>query len=189
MTTITSKIAKIVEETCKSKSNFFGYSAWTNHIQNVVIFAKQLAEKMQADVEVVELAALLHDYASVLDKKLYPEHHIHGARLARELLEKYNYPPEKISKIENAILSHRGSKDIKRQAIESEILASADAMAHFTNLESLFYLAFVTKGMKIEEGREFVMGKLNRSWNKLLPEAKEIIAPFYEGAEKLFGRE
>lgn len=188
MSKITSEISRIVEQACKLEDNIFGYSAWSHHIVNVVEFSKLLADKLNADEEVVELAALLHDYASVLDKKLYPEHHLHGSRLARELLEKYDYAEEKIVKIEHAILTHRGSKNIKRETMEAEILASADAMAHFSNIDSLLYLAYKSKNMDVDEGRNFLLGKLERSFNKILPEAKEIVLPLYDAAKILFSK-
>ncbi|NCN82751.1 MAG: HD domain-containing protein [Candidatus Pacebacteria bacterium] len=148
MSQVVSKIAKIVEDTCKSENNIYGFSAWTHHIQSVVAFSKKLAKKKQADVEVAVLAALLHDYAQISDSKLYSEHHVHSARLARELLENYKYPEQKISQVEHCILSHRGSREIPRETIEAEILASADSMAHFDNLDALFSLAFKVKKWK-----------------------------------------
>ena len=54
-------IEKEVEEKCKSENNIFGYGIWTHHILSVVKYSKMLAEKIGADVEVVEIAALLHD--------------------------------------------------------------------------------------------------------------------------------
>lgn len=186
MTKITSKISKVVEDACKSESNIYGYSAWTHHIQSVVVFSKQLAKKKHVDVEVAELAALLHDYAQIVDNKLYPEHHVHSARLARELLEEQKYQEEKIAKVEHCILSHRGSREILRESVEAEILASADSMAHFDNLDALFSLAFKVKKLETGAGREFVMKKLERSWKKLLPEAKEMVLPLYEAAKKIF---
>jgi HD superfamily phosphodiesterase len=186
MNSLISNIETIVEKACRSKKNTFGYSAWTHHIAKVVTFSKQLADMMHADSEVVELAALLHDYASIINKDFYQDHHVHGAHLAQQLLEKYNYPQEKIEQIEHCILSHRASKNIKRETIEAEIIASADAMAHFTNIPSLFSLAYTVKGLETEEGKVFVMEKLERSWKKLLPEAKEIIKPQYRAAKMLF---
>ena len=186
MRSILSIITKTVEAACKSENNIYGYSAWTHHIQSVVAFSKQLAEKKQADVEVAVLAALLHDYAQIADSTLYPEHHIHSARLARELLQKQKFPEEKIAQVEHCILSHRGSKEIPRETIEAQILASADSMAHFDNLDALYSLVFKVKKLETGEGRDFVMKKLARSWKKLLPEAKEVVLPLYEAAQTLF---
>jgi uncharacterized protein len=179
------EISNLVENTCKKDTNFFGITAWTEHILEVVKYAKILAKQLKADEEVVELAALLHDFASVSNKDWYPEHHINGARLAREILESYQYPEEKIKMVEHAILTHRGSKTIKRETVEAEILASADSMAHFDNIPSLFRLAYKVKNMEVAEAKVFILGKLERSYAKLLPEAKLVVLPQYEAAKLL----
>lgn len=183
------EIAKIVESACKKETNYFGYGAWEHHILHVVKYAKIIARKINADEEVVEIAALLHDYASVLSYDMYEDHHIHGARLAEDILKKYNYPDEKIEQIKHCILSHRGSKQIKKLSNEALCIADADSMAHFDAIPSLFYLAFLSHKMGINEARGWLMGKLERSWNKLSPEAKELIKDKYEASKLLLKKE
>lgn len=181
------KISQLVEDACKKATNPFGYGDWQYHICSVLKNAKILAKKLKADEEIVEISALLHDYAGILNIELYPDHHIHGAKLAKEILEKYNYPKEKIAKIQHCILAHRGSKNIPQETLEAKIIASADAMAHFYNIPSLMYLAFVEYKMNIDEGAKFVLEKLERSWKKLtLPEAKEMVREKYEAVKKLW---
>ena len=114
-------------------------------------YAKILSKKLDADEEICEIAALLHDYASIVNKDWYPEHHIHSARLAEEILSKYNYPKEKIEAVKHCIMSHRASKNIPQETIEAKIIASADSMAHFDNVRSLLYLAFAVHKMDIEQ--------------------------------------
>ncbi|MFH0857011.1 MAG: HD domain-containing protein [bacterium] len=180
------KIKNLVEGACRRETNPFGYGDWEYHILSVVANGKILAEKLGADMEIVELAALLHDYAGILNIDFYPEHHIHGARLAEEILEKYNYPKEKIAKIQHCILAHRGSIDIPQETIEAKIICSADAMAHFDNIHSLMYLAFVEYKMNIDKGTHFVLDKLRRSWGKIsLPDARDIVKGKYEAAKKI----
>lgn len=108
----------------KKETNYFGYQAWTHHISYVVKNAKLLARELKADEEIVELAALLHDYASILNKDWYPEHHRHGVRLAGKILKNYGYPKEKIEKVKHCILAHRASRKIAKKTIEAKILAS-----------------------------------------------------------------
>ncbi len=174
------EVANLVEEACKKETNYFGYGAWSHHIYFVAKYAKMLAKELGADEEVCELAALLHDYASVLNKDWYPQHHIHSARLAQEALSKFNYPQEKIEQVKHTILTHRASQGIKQDTLEAKILASADAMAHFAGVNSLLYLAFVIHGKDINEGTQWVLSKLERSWKKLIPEAKDIIKDKYD---------
>ena len=183
------EIKKLVEEACKKETNPFGYRAWHDHVLPTVKYPKILAKKLGADEEVVEIASLLHDYAGIVSKDMYAEHHDHGAKLAEEILKKYNYPQDKIEMVKHCIYAHRASQKIPRETKEAEIVAVADSMAHFENVSSLLYLAYVKHKMDGEEGRKWVLAKLGRSWEKLIPEAKEIIRNKYKAVKKVLSVE
>lgn len=184
---IIDEIKKLVEEECKKDSNIFGDEIWSYHILSVVEFAKILAKRMNADHEIVEIAALLHDYAGIKYGDRYEAHHILGAEEAEKILKGFNYPQEKIEKIKHCIYAHRGSKSITRETVEAECVASADAMAHFDRIPSLLYFAFFRVGMNVDEGTKYVRRKLERSWSKLIPEAKEIVKDKYEASMLILG--
>jgi len=169
-----------VKKECGKETNFFGMSAYNYHFVSMVKYAKQLAKETGADMEIVEIAAWLHDIGSILGD--YKNHHISGAEHAGKLLAKYNYPEDRIEQIKHCILAHRGSKDIKRETIEAECIADADARSHFDNIAALFNLASVVRKLEINEARTFVKEKLQRSWKKLTPRAKAVIKPKYETA-------
>ena len=133
---VTKNVKLKVKTACFNKANIFGPSAW-DHIQAVVKYAKLLATKRKADIEICELSAWLHDYASLQDKKYYKDHHIHGARLAEEFLTDLNYPKVKIEKIKHCILTHRGSINKNKNTVEAEILADADAMAQGNQITTI----------------------------------------------------
>jgi len=181
------KIAKIVETACKQETNYFGYGIWNHHILLVVKYAKLMAEKIEADEEIVEIAALLHDYASVKDYELYENHHLHGAELAEQVLKEFNYPQNRIEQVKYCILCHRGSKTAQKLTKEALCVADADSMAHFDSISSLFYLAFFSHKMNINEANNWLMQKLERSWNKLSPQAKNIIESKYEASKLMLG--
>lgn len=180
---IVEKIRKLVEEECRKDKNFFGDEIWTYHILSVVKYGKFLARKLDADEEIVEIAALLHDIASIKDKDNYENHHLLGAEEAEKILKGFKYPQEKIEKVKHCIYAHRGSKSINRETLEAKCVASADAMAHFDGIPALLYLVFVRFGMDMVEGTKWLKDKLDRSWSKLLPEAKEIIKDKYEATK------
>ena len=73
-------LQKEIKERCESPSNFFGKDSYY-HIKSVVKNATILAKEYEADVEVVIIAAWLHDIASITSYELYEDHHIHGASL------------------------------------------------------------------------------------------------------------
>jgi nucleoside triphosphatase YtkD len=186
-TEIINTISTIVEEQCKSKGNIFGYEIWTYHINVVVKHAKILARKLDANEELVEIAALLHDYASVKDKNMYEEHHIYGVIEAEKILKELDYPQEKIEVIKDCILCHRGSVRKDQKTKEAVCVASADAMAHIDQVPSLLHLAYHNRNMDVKEGAEWVSRKIERSFNKLCPEAKEIMKEKYESAKVVLG--
>lgn len=182
---IIDQIANIVETACKSDSNIYGYGIWSHHILYVVKYAKLLAQKLGADDEVVEIAALLHDYAGIKDRALIEEHHIHGAVEAENLLRRYGYPEQKVQLVKDCILSHRGSVVLEKRTAEAECVASADAMAHIFQVPSLLHLAYVKHGMDIEEGRIWVLKKIERSVSKLNPTASELIWEHYQKVKEV----
>lgn len=179
---ITKKVEKIVHEVCKSDKNIHGYTAWTHHISVVRDLALKLAEKFNADKEIVELAALLHDIGSVSKAEWLEEHNIHGAKRAKEILEELHFPKDKIEKVVHCVYAHRASRDIPRETIEAEIIASADAMSHIEMVYQLLHHAYISRKMEVEEGREWVLRKIKKSWNKLMPAGQEMMREKYEAS-------
>jgi HD superfamily phosphodiesterase len=183
-TLLIEEVAVIVEAACASPSNAFGYGIWTHHIQHVVRYGRLLAQQRGADSEIVELAALLHDYAGVKDFALYPNHHIHGPIEAEKVLSVLGYPPEKIAAVKYCIANHRGSVPGDRQTLEAQCLADADAMAHIGQVPSLMRMVFVERGLDIDEGTRWVREKLERSWQKLSAPAQAMMREYYTAALK-----
>lgn len=183
-------VIKIIEEEVKKRCNSYenkcGYGAWTHHIKAVVDNSILLANKFGGDVEVVTLAALLHDIASVTKEEYKEEHHIYGAEIAGGLLNDLNYDKKKIELIKKCILNHRGSRLTAKTTIEEVCVADADAMAHFDNIPSLFSLVYKEMNLSIDDGTKFVKDKLQRSYNKLSDESKEFYKNKYDSAMNIF---
>ena len=169
---IINKIKVEIRNRCDSPDNFFGIGSY-EHIESVAKHAVELANYYDADIEICEIAGWLHDIASITDYSLYEEHHIHGANIAEEILQFYNYPKDKIELVKLCILNHRGSVPKEKITKEEICVADADAISHYDTLPSLFYLAFVQRKLDIDEGITFVKSKLDRSYNKMSNESKE----------------
>lgn len=107
------------------------------HIRAVADNAAKLAKQFGADEEVVIIAAWLHDVASITDYNLYEEHHIHGAKMAKEILEKFDHDKEKTAQVQSCVLNHRGSISGERLSLEELCVADADAIPHFDNVPSI----------------------------------------------------
>ena len=177
-TDILQYLQKEVHTRCKLPTNKFGMGCY-HHIEAVVKNAEVLAEKYHADKEVVMIAAWLHDIASITDYALYEEHHIHGAEIAYEILTKLSYDASKITMVQSCIRSHRGSVHMDKNSVEELCVADADAISHFDSVPSLLYLTYVERQMCIEEGKQFVKGKLERSFCKLSEGSKEFYREKY----------
>lgn len=173
------EVRKFVEEECKKEtSNYRG--AWEAHIIPVVSYSKLLVEKFNADKEIVEIAAWLHDIGSIIYGR--ENHHITSSEIAEKKLIELGCDADIIEKVKYCIFVHRGSLGFKRETKEAEIIAEADSMAHFDSIDGLFKSAFVDGKMSLPEARVYVREKLERSWNKLSQESKQIIRLKYEAA-------
>ena len=154
---------------CEAYNKKYGYDFWNDHIKYVVKNSVELAQKYGADVEIVELGALLHDIAMPSEIGSREEHNIYGTQIADELLSKLNYPVARKERVKECVLRHRGSKDLPRNTIEEQCVADADVIAHFDCIPSIFHLAFGKNDMdmSIKDGTEFVKKKLERDFSKL----------------------
>lgn len=185
MEEIIKSVYEEVKRRCLLPSNEYGIGAWDHHIELVYKIALKIHKEYQADHNIVALAALLHDVASVTNKAFYENHHIIGAEIAKEILEPLNVKEEQINHIQKCILNHRGSVIKEKNTREEICIADADAMAHFYSVPSLLRMVYVERNMSIDEGAEFVANKLERSYKKLTPEGKALIEPHYEASKIL----
>jgi uncharacterized protein len=182
------KVREFVEEECKKPGAKYDYDLVVFHLIPVVKYSLKLAEKLNADREIVELAAWLHDIGSVIYGR--ENHHVTGIEVAEQKLKEFGYPQEKIEKIKECIKTHRGSQAIVPETTEARIIAEADAMSHFDTLPGLFRACYCFENKKSQgEARDSVKQKLKNSYNKLSKEAKEIIYPKYKAAMLLLGGE
>lgn len=135
------------------------------HINPVVEIACKMAKDLNANIQIVEIAAYLHDITKMLgDRK---NHHITGAKYAEQFLSKYKMDKEFIIEIKKCIIKHRGTYEFTRDTLEEKIIATADAVAHIEHPLTLFYAWYGRRQCQIDEGADGIISKLQRSWNKI----------------------
>ncbi|WP_394699303.1 HD domain-containing protein [uncultured Sphaerochaeta sp.] len=183
-----SNLERLVETACASPNNQFGYGIWTHHIKPMISIAQNLAKNYGADIQIVTFATMLHDLAGIEDATKSEQHHIFGAQRAKEILSTYGYPQDKIAQVMSCILKHRGSIPLAPTSPEEICIADADAIAHMQDLGSLFFVAYVKKGMELEDGLSWVQQKLQRDWEKLSPRGKELYRETFETGLQLIGK-
>lgn len=100
---------------------------WEFHVQPVIKYSLEMADKYGADKEVVWLGAMLHDIGILYNGANHDES---GAKKADEILRKEGFDKETIHKVSGIVLKHRVKK-YPPESLEEKVVATADAMSHF----------------------------------------------------------
>lgn len=157
---------------------------WNYHLLPVIKNACFLAEKYGADKDIVEIAAIFHDYASLLNFTNRENHHILGAELAEGILLQDNFSQKFIDKVKLCIINHRASVLKEKFSIEEICVADADAMSHLDNfVELICWRAYL--GEDIIECNNFVKTKIMKSYAKMSKETQELMKDKYESIIKI----
>lgn len=175
------KIKSDILKLCKNKD-----WNWRLHIESVVKYSKILAKKLEADVEICEISAWLHDIIKIRDNQR-ELHHVKGSEEAVKILNEYHYPQDKIEKIRHCILTHSSDKNYPPKSKEAKILASADALSHIDNFLALTYVVYYLKKCSVNEGKDWLIKKYKACNDKLelVPEAKKIAKQKYESIKMI----
>ncbi len=150
MPTLTLEFVKTLYEHADSAHAF-------DHVLRVTRLAVHIAEAEGADVEIVRIAALLHDMADAREA-----HHLEGARQARALLA--GYPPKMIDAVAHCIEAHRFSQPPEPQTLEAQCLNDAD------KLDAI-------GAMGVARAFAFAGAHGNRLWSHPLEELERMIGP------------
>jgi len=178
---IINTVKKFVEDECKKPTSKYGYEPFVYHFVPMVRYATKLADELNADKEIVIIAAWLHDIGSIIYGR--SDHHITSTKVAEKLLKKLKYPPERIERVKKCILNHRGSVKNECVSLEEKIISDADAMSNFDNLSGIFKAAFIYENLDQGEAKTSVLNKLQNKWGQLyFDKSKELIRPRYEAA-------
>jgi len=92
------------------------------HVERVLKIATLIAQEEKADLELVQLGALLHDIGRVVAEP----HNETGAKLAKEILAEIGYPEDRIGKIARIVLLHPLDFKDRLQTLEEKIVWDAD---------------------------------------------------------------
>jgi len=158
---------------------------WNFHLSLVVKYAKHLAKIEKVDLEIVEIAALLHDIGRI--KFGSKDHELTGIPEAEKILKKLNYSEEIIEEVKHCIQSHRAGKDYPAKTKIAEIIRDADAISHFEIIPVLVQIGLGKYDGDIREAVKWVHAKIDRDWNNKmhLPESKKLVEEKYKAAKLL----
>ncbi|MDX1613924.1 MAG: HD domain-containing protein [Candidatus Promineifilaceae bacterium] len=119
------------------------------HVRAVATLAVRLAELVEADAEVVEAAAWLHDAR----KETGEEHAAVGAAFARDFLATTDFPAQKIERVAQAIANHQGLwRDEPLNDLESAVLWDADKLSKLGLTAAFHFTGWTLNGRRDEDG-------------------------------------
>lgn len=157
---------------------------WKFHLLPVIKNACMLAEKYGADRDVVEVAAIFHDYADLLDFANRENHHILGAELAEGILKQDGFPQDFIDRVKTCITNHRASVVKEKFSLEEICVADADAMSHLDSfVELICWRAYL--GEDIMTCNNFVKNKIKKSYAKMSKQSQELVKEKYDSIMKV----
>jgi uncharacterized protein len=123
------KIKRIKQKTLKYHINADG-GHFFDHTERVYNMAVKIAEsEKDVNIEVIKLAALLHDIARCKETKNEELCHAEeGVKMAKEILKDEGYDEKIISHVCECISTHRFSKRLEAKSKEGVILQDADRL-------------------------------------------------------------
>ncbi len=175
-------VREYVRQACRRKENIFGPSFFEEHLLVVAGCASRMATYLNADSEIVELAAYLHDLSAVCDPSTLAIHATASADLAKLLLTERAYASDTVTGVAGAIASHSAPLQIGRASPEAVCVSNADAAARILRPTYWLYVAFGIRKEGFEEGRRWLRTLLEAHWRDLIEPAKELVASQYATA-------
>ncbi len=123
---LTDRLRKISREYCQSEGGAHG----PDHSERVLQMALRLGREMDADLEILAAAALLHDIGRKEERETKGAvcHAVHGAAMAVPILRELGYTEEGIEQICHCIAAHRYRGKQQPQTLEARILFDADKL-------------------------------------------------------------
>jgi len=125
--------ARVLEAARQESQAFFqgarGSHDW-DHTERVYRLCLRIGRKERADLDVLKLAALLHDVGREEEDRSGGRtcHAARGALLARRILEKWDLDQERIDRVVYCISTHRFRGRLVPDTLEAKILFDADKL-------------------------------------------------------------
>lgn len=156
------------------------------HLEIVERLALELAAKHpEADRDLVQVMAWLHDYGKILD---FDNQYTTTPSAGRAKLTELGFAPEFVKRAVHAVetMDKKLEIDLRQAPIEVQIVASADGCAHLVGpFMQIFWHEATDKtfaGKTYQELMQLNLDKARKDWNRkiVLPEARAAFEPRYK---------
>ena len=163
------------------------------HQTEVVRYAEKLLDiYKEADRDIVLISCWLHDIGHYHAKngkeilKVKKKHHINGAKIAENMLSKYDLDKKDVDKIKNCVLRHRNHAPYPARTLEEKIVVAADTLSHFGSIFYFTYFKFHPEHT-LERMVKDDLEKIERDWRdlKILPKVRPMVEAEYKTIKKL----
>ena len=116
-----------IKEVARELMSDGGCHDW-DHVMRVFNLAVHIGKEENVNMEILELATILHDIARPEESKNDGNicHAEVGAKMAEDILRKHNYSEEIIDAVKHCILAHRKKTGVKAETKEAQVLFDAD---------------------------------------------------------------
>ena len=167
------EIVEFVKQTIKDEK-VSGF----DHAKRVYDWCETIGRKEGADLEVLRIAALLHDVA--VPKVGRPKHFEEGARMAEKFLAEKGFPEKKIRAVSHAIEAHSRFGGPTPATKEAKILYDADILDFIGAIG-------IVRGV----GRKLTSGELTEveQMPNIIKNMLKVEDKFYTPSGREFGRE
>lgn len=119
--------ADLVEEARKCFDGQDPAHDWQHNLR-VLAMCERIGEEEGADMQVLRLAALLHDVGRAEERRTGECHAEISARVAGKWLRERGHGEDVIARVQSAILAHRFRKERPPVSLEEQILFDADKL-------------------------------------------------------------
>lgn len=138
-----------------------------DHVQRVFKLANEIGKELNADLEILSAAALLHDSARVdpLSQSGIHEHEQDAASFAQKFLMDEGWEEEKIRAVQHCIIAHRFRGKQAPQTLEAKILFDADkldVLGAFGAARTIGYAVKARQPIFAEPSKEFISSGLTQ---------------------------
>ncbi|MCF2137002.1 MAG: HD domain-containing protein [Candidatus Thorarchaeota archaeon] len=160
------------------------YNYRRDHVASVVATACYLAKEAGADMDVVLIAAWLHDVAKP-GLGGPDDHGVEGAKIATQILTDEGIDSKMIERVTYAIRSHVGLvRDTPLDTVEAQVLWEADKLV---KLGVIGFIHYVINGLQLKPGMGLV--DLHSKLEEFLPLAEKIAGSMITPPAKRMAKE
>jgi len=101
------------------------------------------------------------------------------------MLKENNYPSKRVERVARCILSHSVPVQIGSGAPEEVCLSNADSMSLIARPTYWLYFAFRVRQLGFEEGKAWLLRRVESNWAVLIQPARDMIEKEYGQTREL----